>query len=943
MHKFGKLFVPTAASVVALLSALPNTAQAAAAAQTAAPEEIVVTGTRIVRDGYQAPTPLAVFDADALAQMQTTANMAETLNTLPVFANSYTPSNGAGVPSSGNAGINSMNLRNLGISRTLVLIDGHRVTQAIPNGTVDINTFPQQLVSRVDVVTGGASAVYGSDAVGGVVNFVLDRTYTGLKGEISGGITDHGDNENGKVSLSAGIPFAGGRGHMLFSGEFVKKAGITNGTNGRSWNLGGEGIMQNPNYTATNGQPEKLVLDQIGIANGSPGGLVISGPLKGLAFGVGGVPYKFNYGPLTLDRHMNGGDWRSTLMHEESDMLDPSEQRINAFLRLSYDVADNVNVFAESSWNQSHSNALVSVQYEPGNGRTILSGNPFIPASVQAEMTALGVTSLRMGSMNLGMPKQWNDVTRIAQRNLIGAEGAFNAMNTDWSWDVYAQYSVSRGSQTIIDVINTINYPKAVDAVRDPTTGAIVCRVTLQTGEYCVPWNYLGIGVNSPVAEDYLFGNPHVNQRPSQKVVAASITGNPFATWAGPVSLAFSAEYRTEKAKTVPSAESAANSFRAGNFQPFSGKYSVKEAAIETVVPLSDGASSIGIWDVTFAARATDYSESGFVTTWKAGTTYSPIPEIRFRATRSRDIRAPTLEDLFANNLLGFGSAFDPQTNTSPQFQRRVLGNTNLKPEKADTTNFGVVIQPSFVPGLSFSVDYWNIDLKGGISNLGDQNAITLCFQGVQQFCSLVTRTNGVITFMTSSPQNFATQVVRGIDFEGSYRFPLSDISESLPGEFGFHGNATRNIKNFTNPGIGLTTESVGTVSGAPYWRFSATFQYSVENLSTSLTARAFSDGVLNRSWIECTSGCPTSTAANRTVTNNHLSGAWYLDASVSYNVDVGSTNLEFFGNVRNLTGKDPVIVPSDSASFGFIGVQTDPGKFDAQGRIFRAGVRFKM
>ena len=492
--------------------------------------------------------------------------------------------------------------------------------------------------------------------------------------------------------------------------------------------------------------------------------------------------------------------------------------------------------------------------------------------------------------------------------------------------------------------MNTINYPKALDAVRDPKTGTIVCRVTLNTGERCVPWNYLGIGVNDKLAENYLFGDPHINQRAVQNVAAASLTGNPFSTWAGPVSLAFSAEWRQERGTNKPSAESAANSFRAGNYQPLHGVYTVKEAAIETVVPLL-GQGSTMAWDVNLAARATDYSISGYVTTWKAGTTFAPIPDIRFRATASRDIRAPTIEDLFANNLLGFGSAFDPFTNTSPQFFRRVLGNKNLKPEKADTINFGAVVRPSFIPGFSFSADYWHINLTDGISNLGDQNAINLCFAGVQQFCSLIERTNGVITFMTSAGQNFATQKVSGIDFEASYKMPLAVISDSLPGDLGFHANATKNISNFTNPGIGVTTQSVGQNggNGAPYWRMTMTFDYSYDRWNAALTARGFSDGVQDPNWIECTTGCPVSTAQNRTIDNNHIDGAWYFDTSMSYNFDVGATNMTAFLNIRNVLGTDPVLIAGDSGGFAYTNILTSQGKYEVFGRVFRAGIRFKM
>lgn len=958
MNKFGKFFAPTAASVIALLTAMPTAVQAADAAQTAQEpslDELVVTGTRIVRDGYEAPTPLTVVDTDSLARMTATANMAETLTIMPVFSNSLNTNDGAGLPSTGNAGINSLNLRNMGTNRTLMLIDGHRVVQTLPSGVVDINTFPQQLVSRVDVVTGGASAVYGSDAVSGVVNFVLDRTYTGVKGEVSGGLTDYGDDANGKFVISGGTPFSNGRGHLLGSAEFVYKAGIPNGSGGRAWNRSGLGIMQNPAYTATNGRPEKLLRNDISLANATKGGIIVSGPLKGIAFGEGGVPYRFNYGPLVQDRLMSGGDWESTKINDVSDPLDPTERRMNAFLRASYDVADTINVYGETSWNDSRFKSVVTPQYEPGTGPTFLITNAFLPESVRQQGIALGVTSFRTGSLNFDMPFQRVATARISQRNLIGAEGTFEAGGIEWNWDSYAQYSVARSSQTVFDVLSTAKYPKAVDAVRDPATGSIVCRVTLQTGEACTPWNYFGTGVNQKggPAEDYLFDDGHVNQRQIQKVVAASISGNPFSTWAGPVSVALSAEYRFESGKNMPNKVSQNNTLRAANYQVFRGSYNVKEAALETVVPLLGEGSDMS-WEVSGAARATDYSVTGYVTTWKVGSTFAPIPDIRLRGTLSRDIRAPTLEDLFANNLLGFGAGQDPFPNTSnaaPQFLRRVLGNKNLDPEKADTLGIGAVIQPSFIPGLSFSVDYWDISLKGGINNLGDQNAINLCFQGFQQFCALIERGPspgggllGPIVYMTSSPVNFSVQDLSGIDFEASYRFPLSDIVESWPGNVGFHGNATRNIKNITNPGIGVITNSVGG-NGAPFWRFSATVDYTIDAFNVSLTTRAFSDGVFDRNWIECNTGCPTSTPQNRTIEvgGNQMKGAWYQDLSMNYDFVVSDANLTAFFNLRNIWGFDPVITQFDSSSFGFVSVMTNTGRYDALGRVFRAGIRFKM
>ncbi len=258
-------------------------------------EELVVTGSNVVRDGYKAPTPTSVVNRDAINTFSGT-NIGDYLAQLPVFAGNQTPTNTRRSTSAGGAGLSSMNLRNLGTARTLVLLDGQRVVASQPTGQIDINPFPQQLVQRVDVVTGGASAIYGSDAMSGVVNFILDRHFTGSKLEVQGGMTDDGENESGKVAASTGLAFADGRGHLLLSGEHSVVDGIRECVYdfcAEGWN-----IINNPAYTATNGLPERIVLDRSAPNNMTAGGMITAGPLKGTAFGPGGAIYQFDYGTL---------------------------------------------------------------------------------------------------------------------------------------------------------------------------------------------------------------------------------------------------------------------------------------------------------------------------------------------------------------------------------------------------------------------------------------------------------------------------------------------------------------------------------------------------------------------------------------------------------------------------------------------------------------------
>ncbi len=949
---------------VAALAASAFTGQSTYAQQTAQAEigNIIVTGTRIVRDGYEAPTPLTVIGPELLEAQSTTGNVADTLNTMPVFALSASPASAQSGVSSGRQGLNTLNLRGLGGTRTLTLLDGQRSVPSLFSGEVDANNFPQQLLQRVDVVTGGASAVYGSDAVAGVVNFVLDKEFTGIKGEVSGGLTTYGDNRNFKASVAGGFPFSNDRGHVLLSGEIADQDGVYPGAGKRGWNRGGWGIMVNPNYTSANGEPEYLVRPEISLSNATHGGIIVSGPLRGTAFGEGGVPYQFNYGSIVNDPWMQGGDWQATeIRHDRSGSLEPAVLRRNLFARASYDVTDNINVFGQVSWAATRTYTYTWPAFQAGNGPTILSGNPFIPDSVQSQMDALGLVSFRIGSMNYDIPTVENYSRRATNRYVAGIDGSFSAFNSDWSWNAYFQHGATRSTNDAVGAISRAEYANAVDAVLDPN-GNIVCRSTLtDPGNGCHPWNPLGTGVNGArppgifnigntdnAALNYITGTAHVNQRILQNVYAGSLQGEAFSTWAGPISIALSIEHRTERAKAVPDPNS--GNWFTGNFQAFNEKLSVTEGAFETVVPIASDQPWAESLDLNAAVRATDYSSSGYVTTWKVGATYAPVNDVRFRITRSRDIRAPNFLELFASNNSGFRSAFDPFTGTIPQFFGRNQGNPNLDPEKGDTFEVGVVFQPSAFPGFSASIDYWDIDVSGSIGGANDDQILQFCFQGLQQFCGNIIRdAGGNITELIQSPFNLASEAISGIDFESSYSTPLDSIVSSWLGDVSFNGRATVYLKSNQNDGLGNPTiDTLGhggqRLNGPPKWRLTASMSYTYDALSTSLTARAQSAMVIDNRNVECLSSCPAPVAGGHSIEDNSLPSAFYLDGSISYRFDVGASEIETFFNVRNLLNKDPGIVPQGPTDFTYVYPQSRGASgYDLLGRVMRAGVRFRM
>ena len=546
-------------SAIALIAgafAQPAAAQTPAPAQTAqAPvEEIVVTGSRVIRDGYEAPTPVSVLGVEELNQMADT-NIADSVNKLPAFSGSTTPRSATANLTSGAAGVNVLNLRGIGGNRVLVLLDGKRVINAsVSNGFTgaDVNSMPNGLISRVDVVTGGASAAYGSDALSGVVNFVLDKEFVGLKGKVEGGVTTYGDDRNWTVSLAGGTAFANGKGHFLIFGE----DGFNDGIRGvpRGWNSEGGSVVANSAYTATNGLPAFLVAHKVGVSSGTAGGLITSGPLKGITFGPGGVPSQFQYGSVCCANNaMVGGDWATSRIDNNLD-LDPEVERLNMFTRLSYDVTDNIQVHAEYQWAYAHSNANSNPNRTLAN-MTIKADNPFIPASVAAQMTALKLTSFVMGSWNADVPRFHSNNKRTTRRGEFGLTGNFDAMDTNWKWDAYYQVSTNGLSQRADSVGNTVRIALGRDAVLAPN-GSIVCRSTLTNPTNgCVPYNPFGIGVNSQAAINYYAGTSYRYDALRQDASSVSVSGEPFSSWAGPISVAFGIEHRYERITSIQTAD----------------------------------------------------------------------------------------------------------------------------------------------------------------------------------------------------------------------------------------------------------------------------------------------------------------------------------------------------------------------------------------------------
>jgi iron complex outermembrane receptor protein len=789
-----------------------------------------------------------------------------------------------------------------------------------------------------------------------VVNFILDKKFTGFKGEVSGGVTTYGDNRNWKVALTSGTDFANGRGHLLLSGEIVGKDGIlTSGS--RAWNKAGWGVILNPAYGTGAGQstsvPQRLLLDRVSQDNAAPGGIITSGALKGIAFGPGGTPFQFNYGPVAGATDMQGGDWLYTVQRDfRGNSIDDQEARQSVFARASYQVTDDIEVYAQVSWNSLRTYIYCCPQFNQNN-ISIKADNAFIPAAVATQIAANKLATITIGSWNGDLPVIATSNRRRVQRFVVGANGKFDAFDSGWSWDAYFQNGMSLSSSRIPYATSKARFALAIDAVRSPS-GTIVCRSTrdVNSNNGCVPYNTMGIGVNSAASLSYMGGSPFIDQDLIQNVAAATVRGNPFSSWAGPVSIATGIETRKEKVRGYSDDGSRANDWFVGNYLPTFGSFSVTEGFVETVFPLAKDTVWAKSLDLNAAVRATGYSTSGFVTTWKVGATYTPIDDIRFRATRSRDIREPTLADLFNAGLQNTNSVNDPfNGGILTSYQGNSIGNNALKPEVADTTGLGMVVTPSFFPGFNVSFDYYNIDIEGAIQSVTAQQTVDLCYQGNSIFCPLITRglvngTNQIIR-ITTYPLNFVVEGARGYDIESSYTTALDAINSNWGGNLTVRFLATHFIKDTAASGIpgSIPQIKAGTVDN-PKWRWTASVTYALDPISLNLGMRGRNATEYSNNTgiavIQCTSGCPVATANNPTQNDTHIDGAVYWDAAITYKFLQEAANAEAFLNVKNLTNKDPAVVGSGPSGTPAYVLNSTCGNFDCQGRVFRAGVRFK-
>lgn len=906
--------------------------------------DIVVTGSRTITDGSKAPTPVTVASAEQL-QLAAPQTVADGLNQLPEFRGSTRPSNGTSGSNNSDSGA-FLNLRNLGAQRTLLLLDGHRAPPSTTLGTVDTNVLPQELISRVDVVTGGASAAYGSDAVAGVVNFVLDTRFKGLKGSVQAGVTTYGDDGTQKATLAAGTDFAGGRGRIVASGSYYNSDGVPS-TFDRPWGSARRVVLTDPANPT-----QSIIVSNYANTLFTPGGLIYGGGTLGLGtqqFAPGGQVVPFNRGTVVNGAQVGG----------QGALLDlnaiAAVRAYNGFAHGEYDVTDRLTVYAEGLYASTrNSYNQVPNFFIPGfNAPTILSGNPYLPASLQAQLTAQNLPGFILGRYSFDMPTARGRQTNETY-NLVG--GARYKLPGDWQLEGYYERSQNVVVTTVSDDLNYPRFFAAVDAVRNPANGQIVCRTTLTAPNLypgCVPINLLGAGSPSAAAIAYVHGQAYWRARVVQQVGEISVSGSPFSLPGGPLRIAVSGEYRKDTAVqssdtdshspvvttgliAVPAAVlNGAGRWQLGNVQPLSGSFDVKEIAGEVNAPLTPDGFAIGAISLNGAVRYTSYSISGGVTTWKAGAVWKPVSTLTVRGTISEDIRAPNLNELFSGSVQNQVTVRDTRNNVTAGIISSAVGSTNLDPERARTYTGGAVF--TGLRGLTLSADYFNIDVHDVISQLTPQQTVDACTASAftsAQCANLVytnpTASTGLVRVFTPK-QNLSYLKTSGLDFEADYDLPLDRIGAKLPGRLQLRALATY-LLDYTigvPGGGGIDFTGVVGTSNNPKLTALASATYSVAGVSLYVQERVIGKGHFQAS----------SDYYNPPLANNDIPAVWYTDLTVKANIG-DRRRIEVFGTINNVFNRYPPIIPLGSFQLDY---PTNASLYDVAGRTITGGARFRF
>ena len=950
-------------------------------------EEIQVTGSRIrTTTSMTTPTPVTAVTTSELSTLNPASTMAEQLDQLPQFFNTQTAQRGGTTFTTASGSF--LNLRGMGTQRTLVLLDGSRVIPADAGGATNIDNFPTALMQRVDVITGGASAAYGADALAGVVNFVLDREFEGLKTKVSTGVSERMDGENYNLSVAGGTSFMDDRLHFVGSLEtrFIDQI-IADRNRLDNWN--DMGLVQNPAWvsaTATPNVPRRITVPYVFDNRGSPNGTITT---AGFAFnnytftedGKGVRPYQFGQYSNSFTNSQSGGPEYNNNIQAFAAGPDGNEvvQR-SFFSALKYDVSDSFSVRAQAMAGRTESNTrglrsqmtIAGPQY----AYIIDQENPYLPQVVRDEMIRTNrqtITVEKRGQIRV--PGRLNAYDDRTNRDLSFMESA--TVGFDWevdgNWQLTGNYQIGKSKvQT-----GTWNMPRideyylSIDAVRD-ASGKIVCKVStvnpteaqlaafMQGKILPSPLSPAGVTASSPVGPldaagcrpQNIFGSGNVSQESidyfndqkksvremDQDFAEILLNGDLYEGWgAGPVGAAFGLTYRDEEVLqyTLPTfgerglLNAPALGIRGippgfagpGNrtLHAFTGPSvgtganTVREIYAELNVPVWEFATGQSI-STNLGYRKSDYTTSGIVDSWKIGLDVTLFEDLRWRFTKSRDVREPNLSERYFTGA-GGGTINDPAFGGAVNNSLTILPSPNpgLQTEQGDTITTGFVYQPSFaewIDGTQLAIDWFEIDLDKSIGLYGGQAIVNDCYTTKDPFaCSLVRRdpvTNQVQQILNVQTNAGGAQT-RGVDVELQYS-AVPNLFGSQEESLNLRAMAGYLSERSTTTAAGIYTNFVKRIS-TPEFTALATLNYNIADYGIMLQTTYY-DSTLSNGNNEGLTGPTSNWVEGVDVDDNTVASQTVFNLAFTYGRDLnngGDWQVGF--NINNLFDRDPPII----------------------------------
>ncbi|WP_330147161.1 TonB-dependent receptor [Shewanella oncorhynchi] len=899
-------------------------------------ERIEVTGSRIKRTDMETTVPITVLSREDIAQTGA-INVADILNSSPVTIAGSDQSNSAFTTST--VGLNTTSLRNLGDSRTLVLVNGRRFVSGVDPSSgyaVDLNAIPTSMIERIEILKSASSAIYGSDAVAGVVNIITRKDFDGVEVNAQTGISGESDRNTKTVSITSGKTWSGGNAWVSL------------------------GYDDDEGIKATDRDFSKQDLAVFLDENGNE----YAGPLNS-SFAPQGKIGKYN-GDGTLYSGATGSFNRA----EYRQLVTPLERKYAA-AGLNMELADNVSMFTELNWNTTKTidstieptplDVVNDVWLKNRNGKGGMDINsPLIPDALRNALVADGITNLNQTTFTRRLVEFGPRSTDLERNTIRIATGVDWAINDAWASQTYMTWGRTDQLQDNGGQVNKERAALALDVIKD-ANGNLVCANELARLQGCVPLDLFGAGTVSDEAVKYIESPAKAAGQAEQFVLGSSVTGAlPVALPGGDIGVAMGLEYREERGVYSPGDLAQTGASSTNQSDPTDGKLYSKDVYVEAILPVLENL------EFDLAARFADHSVTGGDWTWNAGLEYTPFDSFKVRASAATAIRTPNISDLYGGRGETFATVADPCDGVTAttagnaaancraiqsvsdriaadgvfkltQAERQATGGTqggnpDVKAETADTWSAGIIWQ--IVDDLAFTLDYYDISVKDAISTTSRTTVLNRCFDvDASQFSqncngAAVRDFKGALIEVHSGTSNENNIDTSGIDAEFNYTTDLG------PGSF-----KAQLVWNYTNEYVvtgilsGEAIDYVGDVTH-PEHRANLNLSYALDEMSFAWRMRYW-DAVVDS--VDESNGNFTDGASLTTF--NEIDAVIYHDVNASYTFTNG---WEAMVGVRNLFDKQPPLLPQGSNS-GSTGINTASEAYDVTGRYFYAGVTAKF